>query len=173
MSESINSPPYPRMTATSASLYRRLSELREWVLEEIEILREEIPDQVERLEVPEKIPPTTVWGNVSVADKFSVLTHARHIRESWDHIIREHEDAWNSALALKKRVMLVNSAITGLSEAFVDPETREAKEQEYFDKTRKRMKIIRQQIGRALTPEGLFEEDDEDKDDFTDLGPVG
>jgi hypothetical protein len=164
MSEGITSPPYPRLTATSTSLYFRLGELRDWVLEEMRNLSQDVPEQVEMIKVPDPIPLITVWENVSVADKFAVLTHARHVRESWDHIIREHEDAWDSALAIKKRLMLVNSASLGLDEAFVDPETREAREQKQVDHINKKMRVVRQMIGRALTPEGIFGPDDEEED---------
>jgi hypothetical protein len=109
-------------------------------------------ENIPPLPPPDTLPPITVWENVSVADKYAALMYTRQIREGWDQTIREHEDAWDSKLAVRKRAMLVRAACDLLADAFVDPETREAKQHEVMVDISRRMQMMRQMMARAFTP---------------------
>ena len=170
MSDGITSPPYPRTTANSFGLYNRTFELRNWVVEETENLVDEIPDTVAgRLKQPEEIPAITMWENVSVADKHDTYLKMRFIREKWDQIIRQYEDAWDSNAALNARFLLIEFSISVLNDAFVDPETKEAREHKLMEQANKQMRFIQETIGRAMQHEDFFGgegPEEEGTDDF-------
>ena len=124
MSE-LTSPPYPGVSIQAKGLYQCLDQYRDWVLERLKVLHEFSPDTVESLKPPAETPKYGVWEYVSVADKFCVLQQARYLREVWDAVVREHEDSWDSSLALQRRYNVVHAAIEMLDEAFLNPEVRE------------------------------------------------
>lgn len=143
----ITVPPYPSNAATSASLYRTLQALRAWVIEEYEELRHLVPEQVaQELNEPPPLPPETVWEGVGVFDKFATLRYARAIRETWDHVVRDFESAWDSEPALRRRFHLATTGASLLENAFVDPETREAQDQKelrrQYQKVRKMIQFM-------------------------------
>lgn len=156
------SPPYPSWATPSKSLYLYLGELHQWVKQQLSILNDEVPDQVAKLSRLSDIQPHTVWEGVSVADKYTVLVHTRHVRESWDAVFRDHEDAWDSNMSLYKRLLVVKSAMQGIEEAFVDPETREARAHSEDKQAERRLKLMRDAVTKVLTAGGV------DPDEFVD-----
>jgi hypothetical protein len=143
-------------------LFRYLDQLRDWAVEQMDILSEFVPDQVKALKTPDDIPEYTVWEGVAVSDQYAVFMHCRYVRETWDAIFRDHEDSWDSNLAVHKRLVAVRSAVLGLDEAFVDPETREAREHDEAKRAKDRLRLIRQAVSKAIAPnnENIFDEDD-------------
>lgn len=170
----IVSPPYPNEQTTAERLYDQLGELRAWVIErqnELEAVLK--PKYASRLVPPGPLDSLAYWNATSVIDKYTVLIYMRRIRESWDNIIREHEDAWNSRLSLKKQFNIVLLAQHVLADAFVNPELREARNQQAQDEAAKRMKLIDDHLRRVLTPPELQEDTQEEPEDADNVGDAG
>ena len=164
MDEGITSPPYPGNATASSSLYRHLAALRLWLVEQQAILRLHVPQKyADQLVEPDNMAAETVWDHVGVVDKYTTLMYCRRIRESWDHVVREHEDTWDSKLSLKKRFSVVLMCQHILHEAFVDPELREARQQTTIDRAQHEMKLINDHLKKVLIPPELQESDAEEK----------
>ena len=154
--ESLTSPPYPSTATGGRSLYRQLIELRAWVEEHQNVLRSYLrPKFADQLVAPDNLPSESVWEGISVVDKYTTLMYLRRLREGWDMVLREHEDTWTSKLALKKRFNLIVLAQHLLHDSFVDPETREAKNQAAQDQAAAQMKAIDAHMRKVLIPPEL------------------
>ena len=148
--DGIESPPYPGRGTTALTLYRYLHQLRKWVIVQINQLRDETPEHEElNVEYPPDLPGEAVWEIISVADQFTALSYARFIRESWDVLLREYETDWDTKICRKQRLMLIQSSCAALEEAFVDPETREARHMESFNEIERRIEYF-QNILRSI-----------------------
>lgn len=144
----ITSPPYPGVATLSSPLYHHLVDLRGWVQVQMKMLYDVIPEIVDKATVLDKLETEKAWEGVSVANRYAVLQSIRYIREAWDSIFRDHEDAWDSILSLKKRFLLANSAIGLLNEAFVSAEVRELKEQQRVEAITERMGDVSEVLGQ-------------------------
>ena len=125
MYEDITSPPFPPETVTSDRLLVHMDRLREWVLscrEELNVLAGK-----DVIAYPREIPTPESYASVSVVDKYTTFGVVRKIREGWDHLLRAYEDNWSDDAAVSARTALVQFAVSVFSEAFIDSETREAK----------------------------------------------
>lgn len=148
--EEIVSPPFPTSRTTVPRLLKLLKELREWVVSHREWANwvasehgatEEIIPEADQIP---KIMDQKRFLGIGVADIFSTHVNMRRLRESWDALVRVHEETWDSKPALIWRLQCVRSGYIILTEAFVDPETREAKqEQAHRKKMRQTKKILR------------------------------
>ena len=124
MNDGIMSPPYPSETTNSRMLYRHIAAMRAWVVEQQEVLRPLVPAKfTESLVEPPTMESVTFWDNVSIIDKHTVLMWIRKIRETWDILLRQHEDAWDTKFALFQRYSVVHSAMMVLTQAFVGRES--------------------------------------------------
>jgi hypothetical protein len=173
--QGLTSPPYPGVLTTSDRLYCQLGELGHWVIHEQDVLRPLIPERfAEKLTHPDNMPALTVWNNIGIVDKYTVLMYLRTIRESWDLILREHEDAFDSQLALKKRFSVVTTAHFVLREAFTSPEVRELKQQREVTQAQQEMaalqKALRQIMAPAIHEDAVEEQADENDDWFDETG---
>lgn len=174
MDEHVTSPPNPPITATSATLYRSLVGLRMWVVEQVDKIRQEVPQSYAKsLKDPAPIPNEAVWGVVSVMDKYVALMYARMIRESWDEILREHETDWSDRIAVQKRFYLLHTVLHMLREAFVDHETREARHAQRMEDRHKQIQHYRQMLMESpfafgVEPENLDDEEPEDDEEDDD-----
>lgn len=164
--EGVESPPYPPHTVTSPNLYNYLARLHEWLaLQQGVLLAERVPAKLKSSlrDPPPNLASRSVWENVAIADKYAVLMYMRQIREGWDYVLREHEDSWDSLVALRKRYHLVMSGRQCLSEAFLNPEVRELRNQQQYDQYQARMKLINQHMKQVLIPPELREEAEQEQ----------
>lgn len=164
----ISYPPYPKNTATPADLLGVLMRLRDWVEEQrvLLVLRAGLP----ALPVLPAPPTATVVAALSVSALWQNFTLLRLLRQSWDAVVRDHEDAWESKLSLQRQHALVGAACETLRLAFLSSEQREAhyqKEQELaaakaYAFLRRAAKASRRQQGRE--EEFPFGDNDTDAD---------
>jgi hypothetical protein len=151
MDEVVNLPPFPILATTSNGLYRHLASLRDWLLEQQDVLRPCLPtDYADQLKVPDNLASEDVWANVGVVDKFMTLASMQTIRMAWDSMLREHEDSWNSACCLRKRFEVVYQCQQTLAEAFVDPEQREARRHRATGEAQRRYAVLQEYLKNAL-----------------------
>lgn len=174
----INSPPYPRTSCTPASLYHTLCELHEWVTDQREWANMKAAelDAPDDPFVPELQPLTdpstgeTRYLMQGVPDMFIVWQAVRAIREKYDDVVRNYDNAedWESRAAIYYRITAVKSAGMLVSLALLDSEKREAKAAELVGKQRKEMfKSIRKQIEEIPELKNMFG-DSNDEDDEID-----
>lgn len=169
MTEEITSPPYPSPVVNSISLYRYLDELRSWTVVEqcnlVDLVNEE---HAEKLQPPEPLSPLTIWEAVPVADKYYLLRCVRGLRELWDSIVRDFDQVWDSPPAIARRLYVVRGAMSLLGDAFVDPETREAKQQAIHARRRRQDEAIQKKLHELL--DGALDvdefEDDENDNEY-------
>lgn len=186
--DGIESPPYPTDHTSALMLYRYLALLRRWLLGEQSRLRalptDVFPDDY-RKRIAGALPPLSSegsWDLTSVMDKYITLMYMRRIRETWDHILREHEDqTWDRPLAVSKRCSVVLMSRYLVREAFVDSEQRALRGNALED-TREHMRALDNYLRDVLLPpelrkyetDGLIDPDDmgeesthdEDEDDY-------
>ena len=163
MNDGTTSPPYPSEQTNSRALYNHLEAVRQWVIDQQDTLRGLIPEKyAERLVPPDDLECLEFWDNISVIDKHTVLVWLRRIREGWDQILRQHEDSWDSKLALSKRYSIVINTMHVLQESFVSPELREHQNKQAADKARRRSKLIDQHLQSVLIPDELKDEINEE-----------
>ena len=156
MSDGIMSPPYPSETTNSRMLYRHIAAMRAWVVEQQEVLRPLVPAKfTESLVEPPTMESVTFWDNVSIIDKHTVLMWIRKIRETWDILLRQHEDAWDTKFALFQRYSVVHSAMMVLTQAFVDPKTREFNQEKALAKIRQRQALMDKHLRDVLIPDEI------------------
>lgn len=166
--ESISSPPYPGLATGSRGLYRDLMELRTWLEEEQEQIKYKIKGKfASNLEKPDNMAAECVWEGVGVVDKYVVLHRMRQLREGWDGVLRDHEDTWDCKMALKRRYDLFMLAHYILREAFINPETREFREQKQFKDYMRKSKLIQQKLNELLHLDSVASDD---SDDTTESG---
>ena len=162
MYEDITSPPFPPETATSTRLLTYLDGLREWVLSNRDELNTVAGKDV--IPYPREIPTPESYAAVSVVDKYITFGVVRRIREGWDQLLRAYEDNWTDDAAIAARTALVKFAASIFNEAFIDSETREAKnvtERKEFERWSLGLKeALENLVQTSLKPQ---ERDDDDE----------
>lgn len=172
----IDSPPFPKNSASPKALFESLRELYNWTASH----RDWANDQAERLNseevpfIPELGPePTTRTGelfiNLAVPDMFVSWQMLRKIRERYDDIVRnfENEADWESDSCIYYRIQVVKLAALLLSVAFLDYERREAKVHDALRKSRKEfLSALKQAIGGLKKK---LQGDDDEEIDFGNL----
>jgi len=124
----ISSPPYPSMDVLSPTLYRYMVEFREWWGEHcIQLIELTDPDAFDH-EDPDALASESYWENVSVMGKARALLYLRRMREGWDAILRDHEDAWDSDTSIQRQIGLLHMGRNFLNVVFLTPEEYEAME---------------------------------------------
>lgn len=153
-SDGTTSPPFPSQITTSKGMYRQLELLRQWVIEQQQDLIPLVPRKHRHKidDEPGTLPAETIWENVGVVDKYHVLMYVRRIREGWDYTLREHEDSWDSKLAVRKRFSLIFSAMHILKEAFVSVEVREMRNEAAMERHSAQMKALETHLRSVLIP---------------------
>jgi hypothetical protein len=136
-------------------MFQVLSQLREWIIEEQGLLCALIPQFADQINVPDELPPASVWDGVSLADQYSTYTYVRRIRESWDLTLREHEDSWDSNGSFQKRASIVGFATALLNNCFINSEQREAREEAHAQQVRRRLLSMQQMLARTFTPPNM------------------
>lgn len=170
----ILSPPFPRDTTTVPRLLSCLSELRGWLLDNRYWANEAYAtlggegDLIPAEEYIPSIPDLARYQVVSVQDVFQAYMMLRKLREDWDAMVRVYEENWNARPAVVWRLRLFRMAFAIMHEAFIDPETREARQETFARKVKKvQMKVLRKlgidkEMGRygeftaGMTPDGGF-----------------
>jgi hypothetical protein len=175
----IDSPPFPKNSASPKALFDSLRELYNWTAS----YRDWANMEAQRLNAPEEpfIPelgpePTSRTGemfvNLAVPDMFVSWQMLRKIRERYDGIVRnfENEEDWNSDSCIYHRIHTVRVAALLLSVAFLDYERREAK---YHDAMKASRKEFLSALKRAIGGLKRKLEGDDDNDnegiDFNNL----
>lgn len=175
----IDSPPFPKNSASPKALFESLRELynwtasyRDWANMEAQRL---VPSEDKEF-IPELGPePTTRTGelfvNLAVPDMFVSWQMLRKIRERYDGIVRnfEAEEDWNSDSCIYHRIGVVKVAALLLSVAFLDYERREAKYHAAMKASRKEFLVaLKKAIGglKSKIDEG---DDDNEEIDFGNL----
>ena len=153
MAEEIISPPYPADTTTVPRLLQHLVALREWLIDMRFWANETASEAgypgevVPPIEHIPAIPDLARFGVVSVVDIMRSYMGMRSLREEWDSMVRLYEDAWNCKPAVIMRLRCVQQAVMILMHAFVDPETREARQEEAHRRVMKTMHKIMRRMG--------------------------
>lgn len=183
----ITSPPYPSQVATARGLYRALGELRAWgesaqadVASDLKRLADRafeegkdkesasMRDATNGLFTPmPTLAAETVWLAGDVSNHFVILSAVQQIREAWDAILREYEDAWGTRGAVRRRLHIVRSARNVLDAAFVSPEVREMQAEKLARQYAKARQVMQKHWMRAMQSE-----DDDGGNDDPD-GPEG
>lgn len=161
--EELVSPPFPGEGTTTELQYERLKELKEWVGH----YRDELNQHAGNDVVPKvkAFLKREVYATQPVLTQFQHFMTMRHIRESWDELVRDYEDAWNSKAAIRRRMLLVNMAATMLNEAFIPFEVREAHQERNLERMNRRFKHLRRYMDQILSSAGDDEGDTEEDDD--------
>jgi hypothetical protein len=169
----IHSPPYPTGSASPERLFEHLAELITWTVEHQDWANEEFEargapeDAFVRFE-PNSHINREAFLRTSVRDMYTTWSVMRAIREKYDSIVRNYEDAeeWSSDTAVFFRIQLVKAASLLLAVAFLDSEKREAKTMEMMDATRKEaIKLMKKQLSSLKQ---LFDSEGEDDDNEID-----
>ena len=166
--ESISSPPYPSDIVTAKGLYHYLQLLQSWLAGVLPGIKQEMTELAWKQTVPNAreaiehgrdqlhdvgaLPPATVWEGVGLSDAFQTFQYLRMARERWDQILREHEDSWDSKLAVFKRFSVMCLAQVILEEAFTSPEVREMKQQKAYARLAAQQKAIQKHLNQVLLP---------------------
>lgn len=173
----ITSPPFVTQVCTPMVMHRQLQTLGEWV----DSLRYWANDEARRFKAPEDpfVPDTrpvpsdpSVLANVAIPSLFRTWMTVRAIRERWDWIYRNYEDNWDCDKCIFSRVMCVKMGALVLLNAFLDPETHEAKQEEEQKNQQKQLAETLKQIGipdKLLVMMGVISGDDEEEIDFDKL----
>jgi len=173
----ITSPPFATQVCTPVVLYRQLQALETWV----DSLRYWANEEASRFEAPESpfIPETrpvpsdpSVLANVAVPSLFRTWMTLRAIRERWDWIYRNYEENWDCDKCIFSRVMCVKMGAITLLNAFLDPETHEAKQEEGRKNQHAMMVDTLKQIGlpdKLLQAMGVISGDEDEEIDFDKL----
>lgn len=161
--QDIVSPPFPRGSPPAAQLYNTMQELRDWVLAN----REAVAD-AGQVPVPRELPELRVFTQLGVVTHFSHIAYLRQLREAWDHLVREYEDAWDCRACLQQRAVLVAGAAHFLNEAFLDNETREARAHTAIKRMQRFGERFQKFVERVMGDAGEDEymQDDTDTGDF-------
>lgn len=141
-------------------LYKELENLFAWV----EKQRSQLLELLGRDDLfgPNPLARKTIHENMSVDQHYHNYRMLRHIRESWDVVVRDHEDSWDSKPAVSQRCAVVGLAILTLNNALLSREALEAKlvsEQEAF--IRESSAGVIELLHRLLEPQHEKEEDDD------------
>jgi len=161
MAEEITSPPFPNMVS-GGGLYDKLRELREWV----EGYREALNDEAGQAVIPAvaEFPEKKMYVQYQpVPVQFYHWSHLRQIRREWDILLQNYEDAWNCKPCIRQRVMLVQQAALLLNGAFMDPETREAKQQAEQERMQRSFERLMAHYKNIMDPDDEEETQDRKK----------
>ena len=153
MDEELKSPPYPQDSYTVLLLLIALADLRKWLIHYREWangIASEYSGQ-EIIVVPEELPEVmgqdTFVRMISVMDIGRTFAALRAIREHWDFLIRVHEDAWDSRLAITQRLRCVRGGYALYLDAFLTPEFREAQKAKAHQESHSVMRQLMQKLG--------------------------
>lgn len=165
MSEEIKSPPYPKDNCTLPLLLAALAELRDWLIyyrEWANGIASEYSDQ-EIVVVPENLVEVMVQSVyvsvIAVNDIYRICCAMRSLREHWDHMLRMHEDAWDSRLAVSQRLRCIRGGYSMLADAFLTPEIREARSAAMSATSHTAMRKLMQKLG--MPDNGILTETDD------------
>jgi hypothetical protein len=123
-------PPYLSRSATAGDTYAALEALFSWLVAVRRVVNSAYPDG------RELIPAPTMPG---VRDGYFIqpvmIVHAhgefvRRLRESWDHVVREHEAHRDADRYLREVALLLQTAVGIYNDAFTPNEVREARNSE-------------------------------------------
>lgn len=127
----VSSPPYPSMEVMTPTLYHHIVDFRVWWEDHREQLRELVqsghPVGSFVDDDPDPTASESAWDVVSIMDKARVLLYMRMIREVWDAILRDHEDAWESDMSIRRQIYLLYAGRDFLNNVWLTPEQREAR----------------------------------------------
>lgn len=163
MTEELLCPPWPVDTTTLFRLIPYLRELRQWLLhyrfwanESAATLGYEgelIPPEEQ---IPE-IPTIDRFHFLAVVDIFKTFSAMRMLREQWDEMVRTYEQAWEVPRAIRARLRCVMSGYMLLREAFISPETREARQATMNQEMQKALRRFAKKIGLppGIRPQSL------------------
>lgn len=151
MNDEILSPPFPGDGATGHVLFNLLKDLWKWV----DIHRDDINEAMSKEVVPELEPfPKENKGYLcqAIVTQWTHFLIMRRIREAWDDVVRNHEDAWDSRLCVGQRAMLFQGAALLLNDAFIPYERREASRHRNMNRMQKMYERICNEIRTNLDP---------------------
>jgi len=186
MSEELEceSPPFPKETTHLPRLLECLAELREWMLgyrEWANMAYHEIGGDGDVELIPgsdatPNIPTLQYYQLIAVLDMYQAHMSMRMLRESWDKMIRTWERDWDHQQAVIWRLRCLRWAYFILCNAFIDPETREAKTEDmkmrmvqFQRRMAKELHIPKEILGEENDFFGfLFGNDEEPEDDDED-----
>ena len=175
-----HSPPFPGDLVTPASMYHTLAQVSDWITYHEDWAN----DTAQELGVPGGDPflgPMLVVPssrskdslmNVSVPSLFRTWTTLRAVRERWDWIFRIFEEDWSSEKCIRARLLCFKVAAVTLDNAFLDPETLEARQEEEMEKNREQTYQTLKELGlpdKLLKLMGVTHDDDEEEIDFDSL----
>lgn len=125
MSTEIISPPWPTDTARVDTLFDVMKELHRWAGE----YRATINAAADHQTIPplRDVPRKAVHDALPVVYHYANYTAVRRVREMWDAIVRDYEEAWDSGAAFARRRALVAACVDFLNNAWLSQEAREAK----------------------------------------------
>jgi len=179
MADDYHSPPFPSQLTSPISMHRLLIRVSDWIT----VNEEWVKYEAERLGAPgdpflgsmSVVPSSLADGalmNVSIPSLFRTWMTLRATRERWDMIFRTFEEDWDSDKCIKCRLLCFKAAAVALDNAFLDPETFEAKQEEESEKNRIDMLESLKTLGlpdKLLKVMGVLHDDDEDEIDFDRL----
>jgi len=174
----IDSPPFPRPSTNPTQLHSILLDLRDWVVTH----RDWANMEASRLNAPEQpfipnmgdMPPSNSerYLTLAVPDMYVSWQALRAIREKYDAIVRNYEDAdaWVSDACVYHRINLLKSAALLLSVAFLDREKREVREMEIMKEQRKQLfSTLRKVFGIDVGDHFKGDHEDDEQIDFDSL----
>ena len=176
-----HSPPYPSDLTTPLSMHRILTGVSDWITYHEDWVNEEAErlgatEDEEPFLGPMLVTPSSLGNDalmrVSVPSLFRTWMTMRAVRERWDWIFRTFEEDWTSDKCVKARLLCFKVAAVALNNAFLDPETLEAKQEEELKKTKEQTYQTLKGLGlpdKLLKVMGVIHDDDEEEIDFDEL----
>jgi hypothetical protein len=133
-SNDIYSPPFPASPLMKAdALFRLCKEFREWLEAESGVVHDEAG--LDCCKKVRPLPKMEQFLNLGILQHAGIFMALRNLRETYDAIVRGHDDNWTGKSALRLRHMIVQEGILILEYAFLPLEALEAKlesiEEEY------------------------------------------
>lgn len=170
MNNDVTMPPYPGIATASRGLYRCLRELHGWLGDALSVLPTVNFDAAlsSQLLQPDWEGDETIWDAVGIVDKYLILSGLRQIREEWDAILRDYEQAWDAPKALRRRAGVCIAAARLISGAFVTPEHREA---QYTQQVEQFMTKVRRDERKFAKLMDTVRDDDDDDDPEASYDP--
>lgn len=150
MTEDLHSPPYPGDGTNPALLFKYLGELSEWVNLYRQTLNEGAG--VEIIPALRTMPAWTIYQAQPVPVMWSHFIVMRRIREEWDHLVRQYEDAWDCTACARQRIVLVQTAALMFNDAFVSYEQREAVHEREIEQIDRMWNNLRETLLKAMDP---------------------